>query len=72
MGKDVANYKVSYVIQGGEHPGAIMNVDEEPQPGDQVQFNGSLFEVIEVVELMPPMEGMGFLHATCRYLGETA
>lgn len=67
---EVSYYKVSYVIQGGEHSGAIMNVDEEPQIGDEVIFDGHVFEIIEVMELMPPVGDFAFLHATCRYVRE--
>ncbi|MCA9977341.1 MAG: hypothetical protein R3E31_18750 [Chloroflexota bacterium] len=65
---NVTFYKVSYVVQGGEHPGAIINVDEKPQAGDEVSFDGHVFEIIEVMQLMPPIGEMGFLHATCRYV----
>lgn len=63
-------YKVSYVVQGGKHPGAIMTVDQKPKVGDQVNFDGRVFEIVEVMELMPPVGNFGFLHATCRYLPE--
>lgn len=69
---NVTFYKVSYVVKGGEHPGAIINVDERPQVGDEVSFDGHIFEVIEIMQLMPPIGDMGFLHATCRYLREMA
>jgi hypothetical protein len=29
-----------------------------------------VFEIIEVVEVVPPTSGFGFLHATCKYLRE--
>lgn len=61
-------YKVSYVVEGGEHPGAIINVDNKPEPGEQFSFDGRIFEVIEVLELMPPVGNFGFLHATCRFI----
>ncbi len=65
---EVTYYKVSYVIQGGKHPGAIINVEEEPKVGDKVSFDGNIFEIIEVTELMPPVGEFGFLHATCRFV----
>jgi hypothetical protein len=68
MREGVSYYKVSYVTLGGEHPGAIMNVDEEPRVGDEVSFDGRVFEVVEVMELMPPVGEFAFLHATCRYV----
>jgi hypothetical protein len=59
-------YKVSYVVRGGEHPGAIMNVDTPPQVGDRVHLGRNEFEVIEVLELMPPLGEFSFLQVTCR------
>lgn len=64
----VTFYKVSYVVQGGEHPGAIMNVEDRPHVGETVSFDGHIFEIVEVMQLMPPIGEMGFLHATCRYM----
>ncbi len=61
-------YKVSYVVTGSEHPGAIINMDAEPEIGEEVVFDGRVFEILEVMELMPPVGNFGFLHATCRYL----
>lgn len=65
---DAIYYKVSYVVEGGTHPGAIMNEDVEPTVGSEVQFDGHIFEITDVEELMPPMGDFGFLHAACRYL----
>jgi hypothetical protein len=62
-------YKVSYVVEGGKHPGAIINTDIEPKVGDVVKFDGRTFEITEVDELMPPSGDFGFLHATCRIVG---
>ncbi len=59
-------YKVSFVVMGGEHPGAIITVESRPEVGEEVTFNGSVFIVTEVMELMPPVGNFGFLHATCR------
>lgn len=61
-------YKVSYVVEGGEHPGAIINIDYEPSVGDQVTFGEKVFEITDIQELMPPMGDFGFLHATCRFI----
>lgn len=66
----VTFYKVSYVIVGSDYPGAIMNVDDEPQPGDEVEINGRIFRVLEVMDLMPPVGNFAFLHATCEYVRE--
>ncbi len=62
-------FKVSFVVEGGQHPGAIINTDTEPQVGDIVNFDGRTFEITEVDELMPPSGDFGFLHATCRIVG---
>ncbi len=58
-------YKVSYVVRGGSHPGAILDSDELPEVGQVVSFGGYKFQIIEVMELMPARGGFGFLHATC-------
>lgn len=59
-------YKVSYVVTGGTHPGAIVNETQRPQAGDQVWIGKTRFEVIEVQEVMPPRGDFAFLHATVR------
>jgi hypothetical protein len=58
-------YKVSYVVRGGSHPGAILDAEKIPQVGDTVVFGGQEFRLVEVMELMPSRGGFGFLHATC-------
>ena len=63
-------YKVSYVVIGGEHPGAIANVETPPQVGDRVKLGKYEFEILDVMELMPPRGGFAFLHATCQLVGE--
>ena len=59
-------YKVSYVVIGGSHPGAIMNEYEMPRPGDRVEIGDAVFEVTEVLEMTPPRGDFQFLHATVR------
>ena len=62
-------YKVSFVVvEGSEHPGAIINLDEMPEVGEEVMFDGRIFEILEVKELMPTIGNFGFLHASCKYL----
>ena len=62
-------YKVSFVVvEGSQHPGAIINVDEMPEIGEEVTFDGRVFEILEVKELMPTIGNFGFLHASCKYL----
>lgn len=63
---NVMVYKVSYVVEGGTHPGGIINTDVEPKVGDVVNFDGRNFEITEIDELMPASDDFGFLHATCR------
>ncbi len=63
-------YKVSYVVLGGTYTGAIINVDKRPEIGDEVSFDNNVFEIVEVMELMPPVGNFAFLHATCRFLRE--
>jgi len=62
----MAIYKVSYVITGSDHPGAIYNQDQRPKPGDIVFLGNLKVEIIEVLDLVPPRGGFHYLHATCR------
>ena len=59
-----AIFKVSYVVRGGSHPGAIINEDQRPQVGQRVKLGAQEFEVIEVVDLMPARGDFSFLHVT--------
>lgn len=61
----MAIYKVSIVVSDGSHPGAILNLHKEPRVGDQIRLNGGKFQVLEVIELMPPRGDFHFLHLTC-------
>jgi len=65
-------YKVSYVVVGKPHPGAIANLDAPPRVGDRVQLGDEVVEVIEVIDLIPPREDFAYLHVTCRPLQEAA
>jgi hypothetical protein len=62
----VTTYKVSIVILGYEHTGAIVNLNEMPQVGQRVKVGEAEVEIVEVMELMPPRGDFHFLHATCR------
>ncbi len=62
-------YKVSYVVIGGEHPGAIANEIERPRIGGRVRIGRATFEIVEIHEVLPPREGFAFLHATVRPVG---
>jgi hypothetical protein len=59
-------YKISYVIMGVKHPGAIVNADHAPQIGEHIQLGDETFEVVEVVDLMPARGNFHYLHVTCR------
>ena len=59
-----ATYKVSYVVHGEDHPGAILNLDQRPEQGDIVELGGKKYEIIEVVDLIPPKGDFFYLHAT--------
>jgi hypothetical protein len=59
-------YKVSYVVQGGDHPGAIVNEDKKPEVGQLVTLGSEEFEVVEVVDLMPARGDFSFLHVTVK------
>jgi len=61
-------YQVSYVVIGGEHPGAIVNELKRPQVGDHITIGTRIFEVVEVMEVMPPRGDFAFLHATVKPL----
>jgi uncharacterized protein (UPF0128 family) len=59
-------YQVSYVVIGGKHAGTIMNQEERPEVGERVEFTGETFEIIEVLEIIPPKGNFTYLHATCK------
>ncbi|MBN1203234.1 MAG: hypothetical protein JXJ20_15405 [Anaerolineae bacterium] len=63
-------YKVSYVVIGGEHPGAIVNEIERPVVGGRIQIGRNMFEIVEIHEVMPPRGDFAFLHATVRLVNE--
>jgi hypothetical protein len=62
----LATYKVSLVIPGAEHSGAIINLRERPQVGQLLRVGDLEVEVLEVMDLMPPHGEFYFVHATCR------
>ncbi len=59
-------YKVSYVILGGEHPGAIINQRDPPQIREKVQLGELWCDVVEIQELLPTQDDVAYLHVTCR------
>lgn len=64
----MATYKVSYVITGSDHPGAILSMRDAPRVGETIKLGDDQFEVIEVFELMPPRGDFHYYHATCRMI----
>jgi hypothetical protein len=64
----MVTYKVSYVVVNEGHPGMILNQDCQPQKGERIDFNGTLFEVLEVLELAPPRGDFRYIHVTCRLI----
>ncbi len=63
-------YKVSFVVQGGGHPGTIQNMEKRPKEGDRVKLDNELYEIVEVLEIIPAKGDFGYLHATCRPVKE--
>lgn len=59
-------YKVSYVITGKDHPGAILNIDHRPLVGDQVRLENREFTILEVIDLIPPRGDFQYLHVTLK------
>jgi hypothetical protein len=59
-------YKVSFVVQGGGHPGTIQNMEKRPEKGDRVKLGNKLYEIVEVLEIIPSRGEFSYLHATCR------
>ncbi|MGD8731353.1 MAG: hypothetical protein PVI81_00595 [Anaerolineales bacterium] len=59
-------YKVSYVVAGEEHPGAILNTETRPTPGDLVRLGSEDFIVDEVIDLIPPRGDFHYLHVTVK------
>ncbi len=65
-------YKVSYVILGGEIPGAIINQDRAPVVGEKIDIMNTRCEVTEVQDLLPPQGDFAYLHVTCRVIEDEA
>ena len=65
-------YRVSYVVRGQvrgkKHPGLMRDEDRAPDVGEQVEIAGDLFRITEIQELIPPLAGFTFLHATCEWV----
>jgi hypothetical protein len=67
-------YRVSYMVRGDvrgtKHPGLTRDEESAPEVGNQVELAGDLFKITEVQELIPPMGGFTYLHATCEWLSD--
>ena len=59
-------YKLSIVIPGSAHAGAIIDTSEMPNVGDRLRVGETTVEVLEVMELLPPRGDFRFVHATCK------
>jgi hypothetical protein len=66
----VIKYKVSYVASHGGHPPTMVNIGKPPQVGERVQLGRDTFEVVEVLQPMPPKGEFCFLQARCKYIGK--
>jgi hypothetical protein len=62
----MAVYKISYVIVGNDNPGTILNQTSLPVKGERIDLGGEVFEVLEVLELVPPRGDFHYIHVTCR------
>ena len=61
-------YKVSFVVAGSNHPGAIVNMSRPPAVGERIQLGDHQFQVVEVLNLLPPRGDFHYVHVTCRAL----
>lgn len=62
----MATFKVSYVVVENGNPGAIMNQNTMPEKGERVRIGDEMFEILEVLEIIPPRGDFRFIHVTCR------
>ncbi|HQJ12206.1 MAG: hypothetical protein GYA30_06185 [Chloroflexi bacterium] len=59
-------YKVSYVVPGHAHPGAIINQTTMPYVGEKVRLGDLWCEIVETKDLLPPHGDFAYIHVTCR------
>ncbi len=64
-------YKVSIVVAGSNHPGAILNMSRPPKVGERIKLGSKQFQVVEVLDLLPPRGEFQYIHATCRAVEDT-
>jgi hypothetical protein len=63
--------KLSIVIPGGAHAGAILDRPRPPQVGELLPLGDVTVEVEEVTELLPPRGEFRFIHVTARLVAPT-
>jgi hypothetical protein len=56
--------KLSIVIPGASHGGAILDRPNVPRVGEHLDLGDITVEVIEVTELLPPRGDFRFIHVT--------
>ncbi len=61
--------KLSIVIPGGQHAGAILDAASIPEEGDELQLGSVRVRVLEVRELLPPRGEFHFVHVTGEIIG---
>lgn len=61
-------YKVSFVVAGSDHPGAIVNMSRPPTIGERIKLGDHIFQVDEVLNLLPPRGDFHYIHVTCHAL----
>ena len=62
----MAIWKVSYVVRGSDQPGGIVNLDHVPEIGERLEIGNKQFEILEVLELIPPRGALHYVHVTCQ------
>jgi hypothetical protein len=58
--------KLSIVIPGSPHSGAILNTTTLPQVGDRLPVGDIVVEVVELKELLPASGNFHFVHVTAK------
>jgi len=67
----MAIYKVSFVVMGIKHPGAIINLSHRPEIGEHVQLGNDIFEITEVFDLIPSRGNFFYIHASCKLVSQS-
>lgn len=64
----MAVYKVSYVVKNSDHPGGIINLEEQPKIGQHIHLGEHQLQIVEIHELMPPRGAFNYFHVTCKLI----